>query len=148
MFLQQAMNPWFVIQRTSQVLMILLAVAMLFIPILYQSEEAEAVPWVWAGVTLGVAIIGGIAYVIGNHPPHCDRCGDHAKTTDHEYMCTYRGCGHQWNCSSGSAHYHCECYAIVSSADAHQEECHYCGIDYKGCIESTRHYHESGNCFW
>jgi len=71
-FLQQTMSPWFAVQRASQVTMILLAVTMLFIPYLYQPEEAEA-GW----FLLATAIIAGIVTIITTHPHHCDSCEHH-----------------------------------------------------------------------
>ena len=64
MFLEQTKNPWFAVQRTSQVLMILLAVAMLFIPILTYAAHCEALreAYLDAGENLTRAIsIAGLA---------------------------------------------------------------------------------------
>ena len=140
-------SSWFAIQGASQVTMILLVVAMLFIPVIHQQEEAEALPWFWAGVTVGAAIIGGIAYIIGSHPPHCDHCGDHAQTTDHEYTCTLSGCNYQWNCQTQTSHIHCSpCSQVVDRYDAHEISCSYCPHEFMYCDLQNRAYHDSGDC--
>ncbi len=149
MFLQQirVSSSWFAVQRASQVTMILLAVAMLFIPIIHQQEEVEAAAWFWGGVTLGTAIIGGIAYIIGSHPPHCDHCGAHAETADHEYTCSLSGCNYQWNCQTRNSHIHCSsCSQVVDSYDAHEISCSYCPHEFMYCDPPNREYHDSGDC--
>ncbi len=47
MFLQQAMPPWFAVHRASQVTMLLLAVVMLFIPILFAQGFKRNLQRLW-----------------------------------------------------------------------------------------------------
>ncbi len=73
MFLQQTLSPWFAIQRASQVTMILLAAAMLFIPMLHQAEEAEALPVLLIGA-VAAALIGAGALIYVSQDPECSKC--------------------------------------------------------------------------
>ncbi len=129
MFLQQTMGPWFAIQRTSQVTMILLAVAMLFIPHLYQPEEAEA-GW----FLLGAAIVAGIFLIIEDHPDHCEKCGIHVDSpSKHEITCTFPGCNYTyWTCIED--HYHCMGCGIVN--EYHYTYCTPCSRGYFDCKET------------
>ncbi len=60
MFLQQTMTPWFAIQRVSQIIMILLAIAILILPILHSQKEAEAV----SGAEVIALVVAGTALVV------------------------------------------------------------------------------------
>lgn len=142
MFLQQTMNPWFAVHRASQVTMIVLAVAMLILPISLLTEESDG-GLLWAGVTIGVAIIGGICYIIANSGPTCSHCGeDDTKTTDHEYTCSLSGCNYQWNCLNRNSHSHCNGPCDDVNVD-HSETCWYCNSPYYICGSSP---HASGEC--
>lgn len=105
MFLQQAMNPWFVIQRTSQVLMILLAVAMLVVPILHQ-PEADAVPVLLIGAVVAAVIgAGALIYVSADKPCPAD-CGDSVPKSDAHWTTHSCGLGY-YGCSYSAHHDYC-----------------------------------------
>ena len=100
--LQRTMNPWLPIQHASQVIMILLAFAMLILPILHQPQEAAAEPvsaltlCIIAGCFAIVATIAGVclAHIIND----CNNCGQWGAGTDHEKVCL-PGCGRNyWSC--------------------------------------------------
>ena len=135
MFLQQTMSPWFAVQRASQVTMLLLAVAMLFIPLLYQPEEAEAGWWL-----LAAAIVGGIFLIVESHPDHCPYCDNHVSTvSQHEVDCTI--CQYPY-VSCQESHVHCTgpCKAVVSSSSSeHQYYCYYHKCYYYNCGGSNPH---------
>ncbi len=100
MFLQQTMGPWFAIQRASQVIMILLAVAMLVLPLLTQPEEAEAIGPVGICIMSGCFII--VAAIAGACARHilkaCNNCGEWGVGNSHRHVCL-PGCGYNfWSC--------------------------------------------------
>ena len=64
MFSQQTTSPWFAIQRASQVTMILLAVAMAFLPF-QPTQEAEA------GVVGVIIVVVVVSLLIGE----CNEAG-------------------------------------------------------------------------
>ena len=100
MFLQKTMSPWFAIQRASQVTMILLALAMLVLPLFTQTEEAEAIgPFGLCLIAGCFAIISAIAGVCAHHVINdCSNCGQWGAGTDHEKVCV-PGCGYNyWSC--------------------------------------------------
>ena len=98
--LQRIMNPWLTIQQASQVIMILLAFAMLILPILHQPEEAAAADpltiCIIAGCFAIIATITGVclAHIIND----CNNCGQWGAGTSHEKVCV-PGCGQNfWSC--------------------------------------------------
>lgn len=102
MFSQQTISPWFAVQRASQVTMILLAVAMLVLPILTQPEEAEAVELVTCIVggcfAIVAAIVGACAWHTINQwanacPGYCGAWGT--------------GEAHRQMCENGHVYYDC-----------------------------------------
>ena len=128
MLLQKTMSPWFAVQRASQLTMIVLAVATLFIPYLYQPEEADAGFWM---IVIG---LGGIAVAIwvatdkacnnscgadvespsSTHYGTCSRCGDGVwlcPNLDHPHKTWCSRCGERyWDCpgqSEASNHSSC-----------------------------------------
>ena len=120
MFLQQTMSPWFAVQRASQLTMIVLAIATLFVPYLYQPEEADAGFWM---IAIG---IGGIAVAIwvatdkacnngcgmdvdspsSTHLVQCSNCGVNAWSCPgelHQHQTTCGKCNDiYWDCPSNS----------------------------------------------
>lgn len=108
MFLQQTMRPWFAIQRASQVTMILLALAMLVLPVLTQPEEAEA--------ALLVCVVGGcfaIVAAIAGVCAHCyitrcqGPCGGWGIGTGHLVSC--KASHNYYYCMPNSAWQHATC---------------------------------------
>ena len=100
MVLQQAMNPWFAVQRASQVTMLLLAVAMLFIPVLTQPKQVEALePTTTAIICACIAILGGlICTCLSNFIKRCaGYCGRWGV-----------GSGHNRSCDNGHSYYSCD----------------------------------------
>lgn len=73
MVLQPTMNPWFAVQRASQVLMILLAVAMLVMPMLFQPQETEAVAPLVCVVVAGGFGLGAV--LLAWELASCSECG-------------------------------------------------------------------------
>lgn len=133
MFLQQAMNPWFVIQRTSQVLMILLAVAMLVVPILHQ-PEADAVPVLLIGAVVA-AVIGAGALIYVSQSPECQKCGaDRDSTTTDRTTCSYCSKTY-WVCQE--SHSHCSNPSCRMENVDHQRWCGYCADYYYTCGSET-----------
>lgn len=120
MFLQQAMNPWFAVQRASQVLMILLAVAMLVVPILHQPEEADALPVLLIGAVVAAVIgAGALIYVSADKPCPAD-CGESVPKSD----------AHWTTHSCGLGYYGC-------SWSAHHDYCYRCNVWTPGCESHT-----------
>lgn len=114
--------------------MIFLAVAMLFIPYLYQPEEAEA-GW----FLLATAIIAGIFLIIEDHPDHCPYCDGHVSSvSEHENVCAI--CNDAYETCQES-HVHCTgpCKAVVSSSSEHQYYCYYHKCYYYHCGGSNPH---------
>ena len=107
MFLQQAMNPWFAVQRASQVTMLLLAVAMLFIPVLTQPKQGEA-----AVVAICIAcgiVLASICYVcLDAYINRCrGPCGGWYIGTDHDRECA-AGHSYYW-CGTNEGWLHAAC---------------------------------------
>ena len=94
MFLEKTLTPWFAVQRASQVLMILLAVAMLFIPVLTKPKEAEAA----SILCTCVIVVGALLCVcLGNFIDKCPGpCGGWGI-----------GSGHEKECLAGHNYYYC-----------------------------------------
>ena len=92
MFSQETMSPWFVLHRTSQVTMILLAVAMLFIPLLYTPDEADAGFWM---IVIGAAGVAVAIYVaVDNRDKPCNNgCGDKVESPSETHYGTCSRCG-------------------------------------------------------
>ena len=111
MFLQQAMNPWFAIQRASQVLMILLAVAMLVVPMLFHPQETEAVAPLVCVVVAGGIGLGGV--LLAWELASCSECGKNGAGESHRTTCPK---GHTYyDCQSSNVWLHEPCYEESSS---------------------------------
>lgn len=111
MFLQQAMNPWFAVHRASQVTMILLAGAILVMPLLYQPEEADAVGPLGIVVVAGFIGLGGV--LLGWELASCSECGKNGAGTSHRTTCPK---GHTYyDCQSSNVWLHEPCHEESSS---------------------------------
>ena len=132
MFLTQTMNPWFAVQRASQFLMILLAMAMLIMPTLDEPAEAQI------GVTellavLAIVVGAGTALYVASDKPCGNSCGDNTPTSaTHRVPCG--SCrAYVWDCPNLS--------------HPHQVGCGHCGSKYWDCPTSTQAYdHGPGKC--
>lgn len=106
MFLQQTMTPWFAIQRVSQIIMILLAIAILILPILHSQKEAEAV----SGAEVIALVVAGTALVVSwmsTQNPKCSSCGSEVSVPEAHWS-THSPCGTgYWNCNPDS--HRCTC---------------------------------------
>ncbi len=109
MFLQQTMGPWFAIQRASQVTMILLAFAMLILPILHSPKDADAEVTSTGLVVAGLVIAGigvAVAWITGQDPK-CNTCGEKAGSPD-SHRSVHDPCGTgYWTCDADS--HRCTC---------------------------------------
>lgn len=142
MFLQQAMSPWFTVHRVSQVTMISLTIAVCFLPLLYQPQEAEALADpVTAAIIIGsvTLVIAGVAWGVSlwnNMKVSCPGCGDQKErdTIDSFYIRSHAGACNRpfWSCEPGHDHYETEC------ANLHT---------YPLCVEERRTLHKSRNCY-
>lgn len=104
------MGPWSAIQRASQVTMILLAVALLFIPVLTQPEADAAVGCLALGC---IAIIGAVAgacawHTINQWVTACPGyCGNWGTGEAHRQMCEN---GHvYYDCAPNEGWLHATC---------------------------------------
>ena len=145
-------SNWFIIQKASQYLMILLLVFALFIPLLYTPQEAEAE---LLAIAVGTLIISGAAVVVTiwiYNDGRCDYCND-GRETDHldscdncpvkSYQCPrYPYSSHQSIC------YHCGDILYSCGGDNDNEEiwaphgsqsCNYCPDEYIPCKEADEH---------
>lgn len=101
MFSQEVISPWLAIQRASQVTMILLAFAMLILPVLHQTQEASAEPisglaiCIITGCFVVVAAIAAVCvgHAIRSCQGPCGRWGV--------------GEGHERMCNAGHTYYYC-----------------------------------------
>ncbi len=101
MFLKQAITSLFVIQRASQVLMIVLAVTMLVLPFFTQPQEASAeasaeglLTCIVTGCFAIIATIIGVC--LSCYLNACNECGDWGV-----------GAGHLVSCGGGHNYYYC-----------------------------------------
>ena len=151
MFFTPTFNAnWFMVQKVSRYLMVILAVAMLFTPLLYMPKEADAAVVTVAAIVAGVTLVATIwIYLDGV----CDRCSD-GRETAHTAICT--------NCHAGIlacpgwAAPHVQqcgrCYQSLftcntvngptseqTQASHAPQSCNYCSEAYIPCIEGDEH---------
>ena len=107
MFLIYMNHPWLNVEKAIQCLMVFLAFAMLFMPILLQPKEASAVGPLVLVVVAGAFTLGGV--VLHHVVNSCSECGEAGA-----------GEGHRIRCPKGHPYYNCRsthqsCYEESSS---------------------------------
>ena len=115
--------------------MILLAAAMLIIPMPHERAEAQGIGVAEIIAITAIFIAAGTALHVASDKPCGNSCGDLTPTsTSHRAACGGSGCGVQvWDCPN--------------LPHPHQVRCGHCGFNYYDCPTSTDAYnHGPGKC--
>ena len=103
----QSVNSWCFVEKMNIYLMLVLAVGMLFLPLLLQPPEAEAA----VGVIVSTIIIAGVTIYVNM----CKNCYAVVGASTHWYTCPL---GHAYyTCKSGNTWLHEPCHNTSGSSE-------------------------------